>query len=160
MLTSVAQPKPRILFTIGWCTTFRRNLISSALGTWHVILPNLFQQHKTEVSCPPLCSAMSARRSRKATEPPKLVRPPEFGTCNFYVEAVGPAFDPKRFLLRHLFPSDCTPLETTNPSWNSEPYKNGSTFLILNDQQVKTMAENLPRMCESVCGQRTIRTQR
>ena len=58
---------------------------------------------------------MSATRSRKATEPPKLVRPPEFGTCNFYVEAVGRAFDPKRFLLRHFFSVGFYPTRNYQP---------------------------------------------
>ena len=30
--------------------------------------------------------------------------------------------------------------------------EHGSTFLLLNDQQVKMMAENLPRLCEPMCG--------
>jgi len=29
--------------------------------------------------------------------------------------------------------------------------RNESTFLILNDQQLKTMAESLPRMCDTMC---------
>lgn len=111
--------------------------MSNALRTRHVIQPNLFQQHKTEraVGCPiTLLLTMSARRRRLGpTEPPhkKLVSPPEFDTCNFYVEAVSPAFDPKRFLQRHLFFIDedrsiyvsvgLYPTRTTNPSWNLEP---------------------------------------
>jgi len=43
-----------------------------------------------------------------ATEPANrkkmsLAKPPEFDTCNFYVEAISPAFEPKRVLLRRLF---------------------------------------------------------
>ena len=37
---------------------------------------------------------------------PNLVTPPEFDTCNLYVEAVNPALDPKNFLLRCLIFSD------------------------------------------------------
>jgi len=50
---------------------------------------------------------MTPRRSRSDETPaatlPKLVRPPEFDTCNFYTEAVHLLFDPKRVLLRRLF---------------------------------------------------------
>jgi len=50
---------------------------------------------------------MAAKRRRiDTTEPsqlPTLVRPSEFNTCNFYVEANNPLFDPKGVLLRRLF---------------------------------------------------------
>ena len=34
---------------------------------------------------------------------PKLIRQPEFDACNFYLENVNLAFDPKRVLLRRIF---------------------------------------------------------
>jgi len=40
--------------------------------------------------------------SSEAT-PPKLIRQPDFDTCNFYVENVNLAFDPKRVLLHRSF---------------------------------------------------------
>jgi len=50
---------------------------------------------------------MSARRCRteetSSAATPKLVRPPEFDTRNFYAQAVNLAFDQKRILLRRTF---------------------------------------------------------
>ena len=161
LLTSVALPKPRILFTIVWCSTFRRNLMPNALRTWDVIPPNLFQELKTEraLICPSLCSTMSVRRRRDTTEPPKLIRPPEFDTSNFYFEAVSPAFDPKMVLIRSLFSSmkkyvsvGFYPTRDYQTFLEFGAVNNGSTFLILNDQQVMPMVENLPRMYDSMWG--------
>jgi len=55
-----------------------------------------------------LLSMMAAARRRRTDAAehsvlPKLVRAPDFDTCNFYTEAVNPMFDPKRVLLRRLF---------------------------------------------------------
>jgi len=100
---------------------------------------------------------MAARRRRTdaAAEhllPPKLVRAPDFDTCNFYVEAVNPMFDPMRFLLRRLFFIDVDRTTYVSvgfyPSRDYVPLiqfgavkKNGSTFITLNEQQVNKMAE-------------------
>jgi len=113
---------------------------------------------------------MAARRrlaevdtsSSEATQP-KLVRPPEFDTCNFYVENVNLAFDPKRVLLRRLFfiDEDRTTYVSVGfyPTRDYQPFvefgsvkKNGSTIFILDDRQVNKMAECLPTICESMCG--------
>ena len=50
------------------------------------------------VGCPftPLSTMAALRRHAQS-------RPPEFDTCNVYVEAVGPAFDPERVLQRRVF---------------------------------------------------------
>jgi len=89
--------------------------------------------------------------------------PPEFDPCNFYVENVNLAFDPKRVLLRRLFFIDED--RTTYVSVGFHPTrdyqvfvefgsvkKNGSTILILDDRQVNKMAEFLPTICQSMCG--------
>jgi len=112
---------------------------------------------------------MAARRrlpevdtSSEATQP-KLIRPPEFDTCNFYVENVNLAFDPKRALLRRLFfyrrRQDTYVSVGFYPTRDYQPFvefgsvnKNGSTILILDDRQVNKMAECLPTICESMCG--------
>ena len=44
---------------------------------------------------------MAARR--RNTQRTNVDKPPEFDTCNFYVEEVSHAFDPKRVLLRRVF---------------------------------------------------------
>jgi len=110
---------------------------------------------------------MTARIHRLETteqpQPRKLVRPPEFDPCNFYVEVVNPAFDPKRVLLRGLFfiNVDRTRYVSVGffPTRDYQPFlefgtvkNNGPTFIILNDQQVNKMAECLPIICESICG--------
>jgi len=133
-------------------------------------MPNLFQQYKTRTSVHPtviLLSTMAARRRRTdaAAEHsllPKLVRAPDFDTCNFYVEAVNPMFDRMRVLLRRLFFIDIDRTRYVSvgfyPSRDYEPLvqfravkKNGSTFITLNEQQVNKMAECLPRICDSMC---------
>ena len=94
---------------------------------------------------------------------PKVVRPPEFDTYSFYVKAGSPAFDPKRVLLRRVFfingdrtkyvsvgfypASDYQMLEEFGAVKRNKP-----NILVLTDQHVKTMAEFLPRICESMCG--------
>jgi len=91
-----------------------------------------------------------------------LVKPPKFDTCNFYVEAISPAFDPKRVLHRRLFyiDEDRTKYVSVGfyPTRNYQPFVefgavkwNGSNFIILNEQHADSMAECLPRMCESMC---------
>lgn len=113
---------------------------------------------------------MAARRrlpevntsSSSEATPPKLIRQPEFDTCNFYVENVNLAFDPKRVLLRRLFfiDEDRTAYVSVGfyPTRDYQPFvefgsvkKNGSTILILDDRQVTKMAECLPTICESMC---------
>jgi len=42
----LAQTKPRILSTIGWCTICKRKILSNVLPTWHALLPNLLQSYK------------------------------------------------------------------------------------------------------------------
>jgi len=114
---------------------------------------------------------MSTRRRRQdATEAsspeasaPKRVRPPEFDTCNFYAEARNLIFDPKRVLLRRLFFIDEDRTKYVSVGFyrvrDYHPFvelgsikKNGSTILILDDRQVNKMAECLPRICASMCG--------
>ena len=72
-------------------------------------------------------------------------------------------FDLKRVLLRRLF---CIDIDSTRyvsvgfyPSRDYQTFvefgvvkKNGSTFVTLNEQQVNKVAECLPRICDSMCG--------
>ena len=104
-----------------------------------------------------------ADRIRPRDTQPKLVGPPEFDTCNLYVEAVSPAFDPKRVLLRCVFfivedrikyvsvgfflARDYQPLVEFGAVKRNKP-----AILVLTDQHMKTMAEIRPRVCESMCG--------
>jgi len=112
-------------------------------------------------------STMAARRHRMVTQelsqPPSLVRSPEFNTCNFYIEAINPLFGTKRVLLRRLFfiAVDRTKYVSVGfyPNRDYLPLvefwavkKNGSTFIILNDQHFNKVAECLPRICDSMCG--------
>ena len=113
-----------------------------------------------------LHSKMGARKRRiESTEllqPPTLVRPPELNTCNFYVEAIKLLFDPKSDLLRRLFYIDVHRTKYVSavfypdrdylPLVEFGAVKNGSTFIILNDQQVNMLTECLPRICDSNCG--------
>ena len=116
---------------------------------------------------------MSSRRRRpdasetsspEASSALKRVRPPlEFETCNFYYEGVNLIFDPKRVLLRRLFfiNEDRTKYVSVGfyPARDYHPFmefgsvkKNGTTIIILDDRQVEKMAECLPRIFESMCG--------
>jgi len=72
-------------------------------------------------------------------------------------------FVPKGVLLRRLFFIDVDRTRYVSvgfyPSRDYLPFvefgavkKNGSTFITLNKQQVNKMAEYLPRICDSVCG--------
>jgi len=110
----------------------------------------------------PEVNTSSSSSSSEAT-PPKLIRQPEFDTCNFYVENVNLAFDPKRVLLRRLFfiDEDRTTYVSVGfyPTRDYQPFvefgsvkKNSSTILILDYRQVTKMAECLPTICESMCG--------
>jgi len=94
--------------------------------------------------------------------PAKLIRLPDFDTCNFYVENVNLAFDPKRVLLRRLFfiDEDKTAYVSVGfyPTRDYQPFvelgsvnKSGSTVLILDDRQVTKMAQCLPTICEAMC---------
>ena len=140
----------------------------NALRTCHVIRPNLFQllEYGRADSCPNMFATMSARKRRlEATETPsssarKLARPPE-NTCKYYVQAVSHAFDPKRVLFRRLcyINEDRTKYVSVGffPTRHSQPFvefgvarKNGSNFIILNDMQIDTITEYVPRMCESM----------
>jgi len=94
---------------------------------------------------------------------PKLVRPPEFDTCQFYTAAVHLLFVPKRVLLRRLFfiDDDRTKYVSVGvyPAPDNRSFvelrsvnKKMSTILILDDQQFNKMADSLPKICESMCG--------
>ena len=104
----------------------------------------------------------SSSSSTSEASPPKLIRQPEFDTCNFYVENVNLAFDPKRVLLRRLFflNEDRNAYVSVRfyPIRDYQTYvefgfvmKNGSTIRILVVRQVTKMAECLPTICESMC---------
>jgi hypothetical protein len=89
----------------------------------------------------------------------KHVRPPEPNACYSFVEAVSPAFDPNRVLLRRVFFLCQDKVKYVSDGYY--PNKDYQPFvelggvkkapLILNEQHVRTMAEHLPRLCEAVC---------
>ena len=114
-----------------------------------------------------LLSTMAARRRRTDTAehslPPKHLRALDFDTCNYYVEAINPMFDPKKVLLRRPFFIDVDRTRYVSvgfyPSRDYLPFvkfgavdKNKSTFITLNEQQINKMAECPPRICDSMCG--------
>lgn len=84
---------------------------------------------------------------------------PDFDTCNFLVEAVGPEFDPNRVLLRRVF--FINEKKTRYVSVEFYPTRNYQPLVelegpklkpvILTDQHVVTMAECLPSICETMC---------
>jgi len=91
---------------------------------------------------------------------PKIIKAPEFDTCNFLIENVSPEFDPKRVFLRRVFfiNEDKTRYVSVGfyPSRNYQPLVEfgGPKVkpIILADQHVAAMAECQPRICESMCG--------
>ena len=93
-------------------------------------------------------------------EPYPKIKAPEFDTCNFLIENVSPEFDPKRVLLRRVFflNEDKTRYVSVgfHPSKNYQPLVEFGgprlKSIILSDRHVAAMAECLPRICESMCG--------
>jgi hypothetical protein len=89
----------------------------------------------------------------------KHVRAPAIDTCYSFVEAVGPAFDSNRVLLRRLFfiREDKAKYVSVRyyPTKDYQPFMElggaKKAPLILNEQHVRTMAEHLPRLCEAMC---------
>jgi hypothetical protein len=51
----------------------------------------------------PVRGALSYREGEEKEPNSKLIRAPEIDTCYSFVEAVSPAFDPNRVLLRQVF---------------------------------------------------------
>lgn len=92
------------------------------------------------------------------TEEPK-VKAPEFDTCNFLIEAVSPGFDPNRVLLRRVFFINYEKTRYISvgfyPAHNYQPMVEvgGSKIkpIVLTAQHVSTLADCLPRICESMC---------
>jgi hypothetical protein len=90
----------------------------------------------------------------------RLVKAPEFDTCNDYTESVGLAFDSKRVLLRRVFflnkdkskyvsvgfytTLDYQPLVEFGGSLNKP--------ILITHDIVESLADHLPRMCNSMCG--------
>jgi hypothetical protein len=90
----------------------------------------------------------------------RLVKAPEFDTCNYYTESVGLAFDPKRVLLRRVFflnkdkykyvsvafyhALDCQTLVKFRESLNKP--------IFIATDIVKSLAQHVPRMCNFMCG--------
>jgi hypothetical protein len=111
---------------------------------------------------------MSARkRSRQPTggnveeeKSKRLVNAPEYNTCNYYSESVGLMFDPKRVLLRRVFflNSDKSKYVSVGfyPALDYQPLVEfgGSRNkpILITPDIVESMAEHLPRMCNSMCG--------
>jgi hypothetical protein len=89
----------------------------------------------------------------------KHIRAPELDTCNLLVEAVSPAFDPNRVLLSRVFFIDEDKAKYASVGYyptrdNQPPIEFGGPKkkpINLNDQQVRTMAEYLPSLCEALC---------
>jgi hypothetical protein len=90
----------------------------------------------------------------------RLVKAPEFDTCNYYSESVGLTFDPQWVLLRRVFflnkekskyvsvgfyPAlDYQPLVEFGGSQNKP--------IFITPYIAESLAQHLPRMCNSMCG--------
>jgi hypothetical protein len=100
---------------------------------------------------------------RDVEEGPKskrLIKAPEFDTCNYYSESIGLKIDPQRVLLRRVFflnrdrskyvsvgfytALDYQPLLEFGGSQNKP-------IFVANDV-AESLAQHLPRMCNSMCG--------
>jgi hypothetical protein len=89
----------------------------------------------------------------------KHVRVPEIDTCYSLVEAVSPAFDPNRVLLRRVFfiREDKAKYMSVGyyPTKVYQPFVEiggaKKAPLILNEKDVRTKAEHLPHLCEAMC---------
>lgn len=100
----------------------------------------------------------TAAAAEAAGEPRPKIKAPDFDTCNFFIEAVGPEFDPKRVLLRRVFfiSEDKTRYVSVGfyPSRNYQPLVELGgprvKSILLTDQHVTTLAECLPRICEAM----------
>ena len=112
---------------------------------------------------------MAARKRLLPPQPTEAASPyggdpkrkaPEFDTCNFLIEAISPEFHPNRVLLQRVFFIN---EENTryisigfNPARNYRPLVafGGSKIkpVLLTEQYVATMADCLPRICNSMCG--------
>ena len=100
------------------------------------------------------------KRRAMAAEPDPKFKALEFDTCNFLVENVSPEFDPNGVLLRRVFFINEYKTRYLSvgfyPSRNYQPlFEFGGPKvkpIILTDQQVATIAECLPRICEAMCG--------
>ena len=96
--------------------------------------------------------------SNSSSEPKRVIAP-HIDTCNSYAESISPAFNPKRVLLRRVFFIGAD--KTKNISIGFYPTKHYQPMveigapdkspLLLNDQQVRLMAEHLPRQIEALC---------
>ena len=101
--------------------------------------------------------------ARKRLLPPIEEAPkrkaPEFDTCNFLIEAVSPEFDPNRVLLQRVFFINEEKTRYVSigfyPARNYQPLVEfgGSKIkpVLLAEQYVATMADCLPRICQSMC---------
>jgi len=99
------------------------------------------------------------REATAADLDPKLIKAPEFDTCNFLTENLSPEFDPKRVLLRRVF--FINEEKTRYVSVGFYPTRNYQPLvefggpklkpIILTDHHVATLAECLPRVCQSMC---------
>jgi hypothetical protein len=90
----------------------------------------------------------------------RLVKAPEFDTCNYYNESVGLKFDPQRVLLRRVFflirdrskyvsvgfyPAlDYQPLLEFGGSQNKP--------IFMTPDVAESLSQHLPRVCNSMCG--------
>src|SRR5215469_13772744 len=90
---------------------------------------------------------------------PKRVKAPELDTCNLLTESISPAFDPDRVLLRRVIflREDKTKYVSIGfyPARDYQPFVElggaQKAPLILQESFVRTMAEQLPYLCEALC---------
>jgi hypothetical protein len=90
-------------------------------------------------------------------EPPRVTAP-HIDTCD-YAEAISPAFDPNRALLRRVFfiGSDITKYVSIGfyPTKNYQPMvelgARDKAPLLLDDRHVRLMAEHLTAQCDALC---------
>jgi hypothetical protein len=84
---------------------------------------------------------------------------PELDTCNLLVATISPAFDPNRVLLRRVFfiGEDKAKYASVGyyPTRDYQPLVDfgvpKKNPVILNDQQVRTMAEHFSSLFEALC---------
>jgi hypothetical protein len=83
---------------------------------------------------------------------------PRLDECLDYVEAVSPAFDPKRVLLRRVFFNEDKSKYVSigyYPARNYEPMVEFCSVrnnpIILTEPQMRYLAEVIPHMCHSLC---------
>jgi len=106
----VAQREMLIPSTSGWYITCRQKRVYIVQMSWHVIPPCLLQPQKAAATShlplilPSDVSEKTSSTSRsRGTQTRTKNKAPDFETCNYFVEAVSPDFEPNRVQLPRAF---------------------------------------------------------